>query len=68
VTFCDGEIPAVADLDPDLLSAPHQAATTAAADGAEFWADTGWRSREYQLVAPLMDAAPVSAARPLADE
>ena len=58
----------MANLDPDLLSAPRQAATTAAADGAEFLADSGCHSREYQLVARLMDAAPVSAARPLADE
>jgi len=65
VAFCDGEISAVANLDPDLLRAPRQAVTTAAAHGAEFLARSGWISREYQPIARLMDAAPVSAARPL---
>jgi D-alanyl-D-alanine carboxypeptidase len=42
------EIPGVANLDPDLLGALRQAATDAAADGVEFFVDSGWRSPEYQ--------------------
>jgi D-alanyl-D-alanine carboxypeptidase len=42
------EIPGVANLDPDLLSALRQAATDAADDGIELFVDSGWRSPEYQ--------------------
>jgi zinc D-Ala-D-Ala carboxypeptidase len=42
------EVPGVANLDPDLLGALRQAATDAAADGVEFYVDSGWRSPEYQ--------------------
>jgi D-alanyl-D-alanine carboxypeptidase len=45
--FAD-EIPGVANLDPELLSALRQAATDAAADGVEFYVESGWRSPEYQ--------------------
>ena len=48
VTVFDDEIPAVANLDPDLLGALRQAATDAADDGVEFYVDSGWRSPEYQ--------------------
>jgi zinc D-Ala-D-Ala carboxypeptidase len=48
VTVFDDEIPAVANLDPNLLGALRQAATDAAGDGVEFHVDSGWRSPEYQ--------------------
>jgi zinc D-Ala-D-Ala carboxypeptidase len=47
-TVFDDEIPGVANLDSDLLSALRQAATAAAGDGVEFYVDSGWRSPEYQ--------------------
>ena len=47
-TVFDDEIPAVANLDADLLGAVRQAATHAADDGVEFSVDSGWRSPEYQ--------------------
>src|SRR4029450_7261491 len=48
VTVFDDEFPALADLDPALLGALHQAATDAAGDGVELYVDSGWRSPEYQ--------------------
>ncbi|WP_461062302.1 M15 family metallopeptidase [Streptomyces pseudoechinosporeus] len=48
VTVFDDAIPAVANLDPDLLKALRQAATAAADDGVEFYVNSGWRSPEYQ--------------------
>jgi D-alanyl-D-alanine carboxypeptidase len=48
VTVFDDELPAVANLDPELLGALRQAATDAAGDGVEFFVDSGWRSPEYQ--------------------
>jgi zinc D-Ala-D-Ala carboxypeptidase len=48
VTVFDDQIPAVANLDPDLLKALRQAATDAADDGVEFYVNSGWRSPEYQ--------------------
>src|SRR5919198_1385187 len=48
VTVFDDEIPAVANLDPDLLGALRRAATDAADDGVEFVVNGGWRSPEYQ--------------------
>jgi LAS superfamily LD-carboxypeptidase LdcB len=48
VTVFDDEIPAVANLDPDLLDALRRAATDAADDGVEFFVNGGWRSPEYQ--------------------
>jgi D-alanyl-D-alanine carboxypeptidase len=47
-TVFDGEIPGVANLDPDLLGALRLAATDAADDGVEFLVESGWRSPEYQ--------------------
>ncbi|GAA3467437.1 M15 family metallopeptidase [Nonomuraea roseola] len=48
VTVFDDEIPAVANLDPDLFKALRRAATDAADDGVEFRVNSGWRSPEYQ--------------------
>ncbi|WP_456785714.1 M15 family metallopeptidase [Cellulomonas sp. P5_C5] len=48
VTVFDDEVPAVANLDPDLLDAFRRAATDAAADGITFVVNSGWRSAEYQ--------------------
>ncbi|MFE6800350.1 M15 family metallopeptidase [Streptomyces sp. NPDC057681] len=48
VTVFDDAIPAVADLDPDLLKALRQAATDAADDGVDFYVNSGWRSPDYQ--------------------
>jgi zinc D-Ala-D-Ala carboxypeptidase len=47
-TVFDGDVPAVANLDPDLLGALRRAATDAADDGIELSVDSGWRSPEYQ--------------------
>ncbi|MFI5673539.1 M15 family metallopeptidase domain-containing protein [Streptomyces cellulosae] len=48
VTAFDDEIPAAADLDPDLLRAFRQAAKDAAEDAAEFHVNSGRRSPEHQ--------------------
>jgi len=48
VTVFDDEIPAVTNLDPDLLRALRRAATDAAADGVVFFVNGGWRSPQYQ--------------------
>ena len=48
VRVFDDDIPAVANLDPDLLRALRQAARDAARDGIEIVVNSGWRSREYQ--------------------
>jgi LAS superfamily LD-carboxypeptidase LdcB len=47
-TVFDDDVPGVANLDPALLGALRQAATDAAADGVEFFVNSGWRSPEYQ--------------------
>jgi hypothetical protein len=47
-TVFDDDIPGVAKLDPALLGALRQAATTAADDDVELFVDSGWRSPEYQ--------------------
>jgi D-alanyl-D-alanine carboxypeptidase len=47
-TVFDDDVPGVANLDADLLSALRRAATDAAADGVEFEIDSGWRSPAYQ--------------------
>src|SRR3954453_1050249 len=47
-TVFDEEVPGVANLDRHLLGALRQAATDAAADGVEFFVDSGWRSPAYQ--------------------
>jgi hypothetical protein len=48
VTVFDDTIPAVANLDPDLLKALRRAAVSAAVQGITFYVNSGWRSREYQ--------------------
>ena len=48
VTVFDGDEPAVANLDAELVEALRQAATQAAGDGVEFIVNSGWRSPEYQ--------------------
>jgi zinc D-Ala-D-Ala carboxypeptidase len=47
-TVFDDDIPAVANLDPDLLRALRRAASAAAGDGDEFFVNSGWRSAQYQ--------------------
>jgi zinc D-Ala-D-Ala carboxypeptidase len=47
-TVFDEDIPGVANLDPALLGALHDAAFSAADDGVEIVVDSGWRSPEYQ--------------------
>jgi len=47
-TVFDDDLPAVARLDPDLLSALRRAATDAARDGVELRLNSGWRSPAYQ--------------------
>jgi hypothetical protein len=47
-TVFDGDVPAVARLDPALLAALRRAATQAGADGVELPVDSGWRSPAYQ--------------------
>jgi len=41
-------IPALANLDPDLFQALREARTDAAGDGVELHVNSGWRSPEYQ--------------------
>ncbi|MGW4097813.1 M15 family metallopeptidase [Mycobacterium sp. NPDC004974] len=48
VTVFDDEIPAVVNLNADLLAALRHAATDAAGDGVEFVVNSGWRSPTYQ--------------------
>jgi zinc D-Ala-D-Ala carboxypeptidase len=49
VSVHDIQLPALANLDPDLLAAIQRAAEAAAADGVEeFYVTSGWRSPEYQ--------------------
>lgn len=47
VTVFD-DVPAVANLDPELLKALRRAATDAADDGVVFYVNSGWRSPAYQ--------------------
>src|SRR5215217_1657247 len=47
-TVFDDEIPAVANLDPDLLKALRQAAMDAAKDGVKLYVNSGWRSPDCQ--------------------
>jgi zinc D-Ala-D-Ala carboxypeptidase len=42
------DIPAVANLDPDLFGVLRQAAADAAKDGVDFVVNGGWRSPQYQ--------------------
>ncbi|MFE6985293.1 M15 family metallopeptidase [Streptomyces griseus] len=48
VTVLDDDVPAVANLDADLLAALRRAAPEAADDGVAFTVNSGWRSPEYQ--------------------
>src|SRR5690606_8770000 len=48
VTVFDDTVPAVTNLDPDLLAALRRAATDAAHEGIEFYVNSGWRSAKYQ--------------------
>jgi D-alanyl-D-alanine carboxypeptidase len=48
VTVFDDGIPAVANLDPDLLGALRRAATDAGDNGIRFFVNSGWRSPKYQ--------------------
>jgi zinc D-Ala-D-Ala carboxypeptidase len=48
VTVFDSAIPAVANLDPDLLQALRDAAAGAAPDDITFYVNSGWRTPEYQ--------------------
>ena len=48
LTVFDDDVPAVTNLDPDLLDALRRAATQASADGITVVVNSGWRSRAYQ--------------------
>jgi D-alanyl-D-alanine carboxypeptidase len=48
VTVFDTDVPAVANLDPELLKVLRQAGTAAADDGVQFFVTSGWRSPAYQ--------------------
>lgn len=48
VSVFDEEIPAVSELDPDLLDAVRRTAAHAEADGVGLRVNSGWRSPEYQ--------------------
>jgi len=48
VSVFDDDLPAVANLDPDLLRALRRAASDAAKDGVRIFVNGGWRSPEYQ--------------------
>ncbi len=48
MTVFDEGIPAVVNLDPELLEVLRQAATDAADDGVELYVNSGWRSPAYQ--------------------
>jgi D-alanyl-D-alanine carboxypeptidase len=47
-TVFDDDVPGVAELDADLLTALRRAATDGANDGIELLVDSGWRSPAYQ--------------------
>ncbi|NEE37191.1 M15 family metallopeptidase, partial [Streptomyces sp. SID7982] len=48
VTVLDDDVPAVANLDPELLDALRRAAQDATDDGVAFTVNSGWRSPAYQ--------------------
>lgn len=48
VTVLDDEVPAVANLDAELLDALRRAAQDATDDGVAFTVNRGWRSAAYQ--------------------
>ncbi len=47
-TVFDDQVPGVAKLDPALLDALRRAANDAAADGIQFFVNSGWRSGAYE--------------------
>lgn len=47
-TPLDDDLPGIANLDPDLLSALRAATRAAARDGVQIEVNSGWRSREHQ--------------------
>ena len=47
-TVFDDEVPAIANLDSDLLAALRRAATDAGNEGVQLKVDSGWRSPAYQ--------------------
>ena len=47
-TVFDDQVPAVANLDSDLLAALRRAATDAGNEGVQLQVDSGWRSPAYQ--------------------
>ena len=47
-SLADADLPAIARLDPALLSAMREAAAAAGAEGVAFEVTSGWRSRAYQ--------------------
>lgn len=49
VTPFNEQFAAVANLDPELLTAVRDAARAASDDGVTFYVNSGWRSPEYQL-------------------
>lgn len=48
LTVFDDDVPAVANLDPDLRDALRRATSDAEDDGIEILVNSGWRSAEYQ--------------------
>lgn len=54
----DESVPAITNLDPDLLDALQQAATDASAEGIVMVVNSGWRSETYQQA--LLDEAVVT--------
>lgn len=48
VSLDDDSLPALADLNPELLAATRQAAGAAAAEGVTFEVTSGWRTPQYQ--------------------
>ncbi|MWV48086.1 peptidase M15B and M15C [Rathayibacter sp. VKM Ac-2803] len=55
VSILDGDLPAIAGLDPALRSAVEAASDAAGADGVEMVVTSGWRSADYQRA--LLDDA-----------
>lgn len=58
VSVFDTHLPAVANLQPDLLAAVQQAHDDAARDGVDLFITSGWRSERYQQ--GLLDSAIVT--------
>lgn len=58
VSVFDTDLPAVGNLQPDLLAAVQQAQADAARDGVDLFITSGWRSERYQQ--GLLDSAIVT--------